>query len=125
MSSAFDADFAAANDLLAEAFGGEVTLVRGSTETSGVTAQMFINKYEGENDEGLTETIQVNDFVLDRSDYAFGSGEVEPRCGDRIKLTIDSVEHTFEVLPIPNGKTHEWADASGDEWLIHTRHIEP
>ena len=121
----FDADFAAANDLLAEAFGGEVSLVRGSATTEGVIGQLLLNTYSGENNEGITITVQMTDFVIARKDYQFGEGPAEPRKGDRITKQIAGVENTFEVLPAPDGRAAEWADPEGDEWLIHTKHIGP
>jgi len=121
----FDADFAAANDLLAEAFGEQVTLQRGATEVEGVTAQVFTQEYQGEDEDGFATTWVFTDFVLDMDDYDFGGGAVEPRKGDRIKRTIDGTVHTYEVLPIPSGRVCEWGDTSGDEWRIHAKHIDP
>ena len=121
----FDADFAASNDLLAEAFGGEVSLVRSGATTEGVIGQLLLNTYSGENNEGITITVQMTDFVIARKDYQFGEGPVEPRKGDRITKQIAGVENTFEVTPAPDGRAVEWADPGGDEWLIHTRRVGP
>lgn len=123
--SRFADDFAAANDLLSEAFGEEVSLVRSGVEVAGITAQVTLQEYQGEGDDGMTTSFVFTDFVLDMDDYDFGVGAVEPRRGDRIERTINSVAHTYEVLPAPNGRVCEWADASGDEWRIHTKHIDP
>jgi hypothetical protein len=121
----FDADFAAANDLLAEAFGGEVSLVRGYAERPGVTAQVFIQEYQGGGEDDMVTTLVFTDFLIDMDDYDFGDGPVEPRRGDRIKRTVGGTTHTYEVLPTPSGRVCEWGDTSGDEWRIHTKHIGP
>lgn len=123
--SQFASDFAAANDLLAEAFGEEVTLVRGSTESGAVTAQVFTQEYAGQSDEGFATTVNFDDFIVDVGDYEFGAGAVEPRNGDRIKRTIDGTVHTYEVTPTADRRCCEWADTTGNEWKIHTNHIDP
>lgn len=123
--SSFDADFAAANDLLSEAFGEEVTLVRNRIETAGVSAQVTLQNYQGETDEGIITTFVFTDFLIDIDDYEFGDGAVEPRRGDRIERSVSGTTHTYEVLPVPNGRVAEWGDTSGDEWLIHTKHVSP
>lgn len=126
MSSSFASDFAAANDLLSEAFGEEVTLVRGPTEVEEVTAEVLTQEYQGESEDGrFTTTYVFTDFLLDMDDYDFGLGPKEPRKGDRIKRTIGGTVHTYEVLPTPSGRCCEWGDTSGDMWLVHTKHIDP
>lgn len=123
--SQFSADFAAANDLLAEVFGEEVSLVRAGTTVTGITAEVTQQEYQGEDDDGIQTMILLTDFVLDMNDYDFGAGAVEPRAGDQIKRTIDGDTHTYEVVRAPNGRACEWADAAGDQWKIHANHIDP
>jgi hypothetical protein len=123
--SQFAADFAAANDLLAESFGEAVSLVRAGVTATGVTTEVFTQDYQGENDEGIQTTITLTEFLVDVDDYDHGSGAVEPRGGDLIKRTIDGTVHTYEVTRAPNGKYCEWADTSNDQWKIHANHIDP
>lgn len=123
--SRFAADFTAANDLLAEAFGEQVDLVRkGQADATGVTAQVTSQTYEGEDDQGIGVTFEATDFVLDMDDYDFGSGAVTPRDGDQIKRTINAVVHTYKVAPVPGRRCCE-PDVDRGEWLIHTKHIDP
>lgn len=123
--SRFAADFIAANDLFAEAFGEEVTLVRkGQSDVTGVTAQVITQTYDGEDDQGIGVTFESTDFVLAMADYDFGSGAVTPRSGDNIKRTIDAVEHTYLVVPVPGRRAVE-PNVDRDEWLIHAKHIDP
>ena len=123
--SQFDADFDAANDLLAEAYGEQVTLLRGSATSGAVTAQVAKQDYKGESEDGITTTVHANDFFLNVSDYDFGAGAVEPRPGDQIKRTIDGTIHTYEVTRMPDDRCCEWTDSSNTEWTIHTNHIDP
>lgn len=126
MSSRFAGRFCdVASPRLKDWLGEVVSLVRGGIETQGVTARVILQEYQGEGEDGLTTTFILTDFVLDIDDYEFGGGAVEPRKGDRIKRVIGSTTHTYEVLPVPNGRVCEWADASGDRWKIHAKHIDP
>lgn len=126
MPSAFATRFAeSARPMLYDRFGESVTISRGDASTAGVTARVMSQEYQGEGEDGMTTTFISTDFVLGIDDYEFGSGAVEPRKGDRIARTIGSTAHTYEVLPAPNGRVCEWAEASGDEWKIHTKHIDP
>ena len=121
----FSEDFDLANNLFAEAFGEQVTLVRGTTETaSTITAQVSMQTYAGEDSDGFTTTVEMTDFVLDIDDYDFGSGAVTPRDGDRIKRTINAIVNTYEVAPVPSGRSAE-PDVDRHEWKIHTNHIDP
>lgn len=118
------ADFAAADDLFAEAFGEEVTLLRGAAEVTGVTAELTSDQDQGQRDDQAVETFVVTDFAIAVEDYDFGEGPVEPRRGDRIKRKIGDVTHTYEVLPIPAGNVCR-RTPSEHAWLIHTKHIDP
>ena len=121
----FSEDFATSNDLFAEAFGEQVTLVRGLTETTtSVTAQVTVQIYSGTDDDGIGTTFESTDFVMDMDDYDFGEGPVTPRDGDQIKRTINAVSHTYDVRPVPGRRCCE-PDVDRTEWLIHTKHVDP
>jgi len=120
----FDTDFAAADSLLAEAFGDTVTLSRGS-ETASVTAELVMRDVQARDRSGFVTTVQTTDFLIAAADYDFGDGAVEPRRGDRIEITIADVAHTFEAKPQGDRPEAEWADASATQWLVHTKHVSP
>ena len=125
MSSDFSADFATANDLFAETFGEQVTLVRGATEAaSTVTAQVAMQDYSRGGDDRIVTTFESTDFVIDIDDYDFGSGAVTPRSGDRIKRTINEIVNTYEVKPVPDGRCCE-PNVDRYEYIIHTKHVSP
>jgi hypothetical protein len=123
--SMFSDDFATANDLFAETFGEQVTLVRGATESAEtVTAQVTAQTYSRGSDDRIITTFESTDFVIDIDDYDFGSGAVSPRSNDRIKRTINEIVNTYEVKPIPSGRCFE-PNVDRYEYIIHTKHVSP
>ena len=70
--SMFSEDFATSNDLYAEVFGEQVTLVRGLTETvTSVTAQATLQIYSGTDDDGIDRPL-----MSDILELFFPSGDV-------------------------------------------------
>ncbi len=125
----FDTDFAAADAMFAEAFGGTVTYVYGSSEIE-VTAEATIHDYEVIDSHGVFETIRSRDYVIAVDAIVIGGGTKKPRAGNKIKETINGTVEVFQVMPL--GRTTRFADrpaaehtdASGTSWLIHTKHVE-
>jgi hypothetical protein len=77
---AFDDDFAAADSLLTEAFGGSVVYLAGSSQIT-VTAEVVMRDYQIEDFEGLVTTVQSRDYLIDSA--ALG---IDPKPGHRIQL---------------------------------------
>lgn len=123
MPSAFDADFEAADDLFAEAFGVSVVIRRSDSDSGTVTAEVVIRDYTVFDQDGLHTVAQYRDYLIAASDYDFGSGAATPRPGDRISETIGSVACTFELMPIGTRPAGEWADVNGTRWLVHTKKV--
>ncbi len=116
--SAFDNDFAAAEDLLDEVFGGAVTLKRGETSTAPFTTTWDLQDYELASDRGVVTVFQSRDYLLPKTAVVIGGSQVEPRAGDRIH---DSGE-VFELLPLGDRPAHEDV-AGGTRWLCHTKRV--
>lgn len=119
---AFDDDFAAADAQFAEAFGGDVTYVRGSSETT-VTATATLHDYEVTDVRGAIETIRSRDYVIEAADLMIDGEPIEPRSRDRIKETIAGTIEVFQAMPLGKRPVAEHTDASHTAWLIHTKHI--
>ena len=120
--TAFDDDFAAADAQFAEAFGGDVTFVRGGSEIT-VTATAALQDYEATDTRGAVETVRSRDYVIEAADLAIAGSPIEPRSGDRIKETIAGTVEVFQAMPLGNRPVAEHTDASHTAWLIHTKHI--
>lgn len=119
----FDDDFAACDAMLAEVFGGKVSIHRGSLSTSDVTAEPVAMFYEVADSEGFLTTIQSRDFVIDVADYLFNATPVQPRAGDRIKESIAGTTHVYEAAPIGNKPVAEWEGSQKPQWRIHTKFV--
>lgn len=123
MASSFDADYADASSVFAELFGVSVTLTRGGMVTTGVTAEAHQNSYQLVDAEGLTQRVDVRDYVIGLSDYAFGGTAADPRHGDRITETINGTAYTYEVMPLGDSQAATWTRTDGGSWLIHTKRV--
>ena len=119
---AFDDDFAAADALFAEAFGGEVTYVCGKSEIV-VIAEAVINDYEIDDGAGVLTIVHSTDFVIATALLVVDGNTFAPQLGQRIKKTINGTVEVFQVMPIADRPAAEHNDASGTAWLIHTKHI--
>ena len=115
------ADFAAANNLLSEAFGEEVTLARASDSTADVGASYF-----GEGSEIQTNTrmgaktsFVDREWLIKKAAYIIDGSAVTPAAGDRI---VDADGTTWELMSQPNMPAHE-SYGGGLEWLLRTKRI--
>ena len=120
MSSFIDRAFAVADVLFEEAFGITVVLVRRKVESQPVTAQVVMRNYDVLT-EGVPTVVHARDYLIARAAYDFGNGPTDPQAGDRIKEVIHGQDRCFELLPLGTRPAAEWADANGQNWLIHTK----
>lgn len=118
---AFDADFAVADELFAEAFGDTVSLHRGVATATGIVAEAVQRDYEIFDVDGFETTANLRDYVIDVADYTISGSAVTPQIGDRIKETISGVVHVFEVVPLGRKPCYEWAGTRKPQWLVHTK----
>lgn len=116
MSSA-DTEFAESDSYFAETFGLSVTYVRGEDETT-LTAEVELNDYQIMSEDGIATTAQIRDYLITASDLG-----ITPRSGDKIKQTIDSVVHFFQVMPLDEGPVYKEVDTIKSKILIHTKYI--
>lgn len=122
MPSSFDADFAAADALMAEVFGVPVGIRRMGNDPTTVTAEVTVTDYEVPNEQtGLTEIIQFRDYLIPVADYQVGGIVVEPRDGDRLLESIGGADCEFVVVPVGKRPAAEWHDLARNRWLIHTK----
>ena len=119
----FDDDFAAVDGILAEVFGGAVSIHRGSISTPDVTAEAVSRDYESVDADGFATVVNARDYVVNVQDYRLGSIVTDPRAGDHIKEVIGGITHVFEVLPVANRPAREWVGNHHAQWLIHTKLI--
>ena len=121
MPSAFDSDFDAANDLFADVFGEQVTLVRGLNSTADVTASWLGQGSEIQTHTrmGAKTSFIDREWLIDLAAYVIDDTTVTPAAGDRI---VDSSSVTWELMSHPDVPASELY-AGGNEWLLRTKRI--
>jgi len=119
--SDFQNDFAAVEEMFAEAFGVEVIYVvpaaSGDTEIP-LMAQVSLQSYDALNDYGISETIVSRDYLITNADLG-----ATPESGHRIVETIDGTDRTFEVMPLDKRPCWQPADPDGRQIVIHTKEV--
>lgn len=75
--------------------------------------------YEVTDEEGITSTSMVRDYLFAMADMTVG----EPRPGDVIRETISGEDQTFEVLPLGDRPCWEWADSERMMAKVHTKRV--
>lgn len=118
MSSAFDSDFATAESLLDEVFGGLVTLRRGVQATQGFVAAWTLQEYEVIDQEGGLTVVQSRDYSVPKASVVLGGAVVQPRAGDRI---VDGSD-LWEIVPLAPRPAVE-DTPGGTRWLVHTKKV--
>jgi hypothetical protein len=118
---AFDDDFAAADTAFAEAFGHTVSLTRGASLTTGVTAEVVEHDYERFEAYSSQTVAQSRSFVIDVADYAFSGAVATPQPGDEIRESIAGTTHVFVVMPVGSAPCYEWVGATKPQWKVHTK----
>ena len=99
--------------------GITVTLKRGVNETPGVVASKGQMEYETQDSSGVVDRWRSRNFKILKTAYVINSVVVEPRRGDIIIETIDSVPYQ-RVVQAPPGLKHWEEDQSGYMMVVHS-----
>lgn len=106
-------------DRLEDEAGRAVVYARGELSLS-ITAIAETQEYTVMDEKRAIPTRVVSqDFILRRSQVAFGGAVSDPRAGDR----LTDAAGTFELMPLGTSPCYEWLDPDGDMVLIHTKKV--
>jgi hypothetical protein len=99
--------------------------LRGGIPIALVPATIAKNTYEVTDVEtGVITNVIAFDFTIRRKLLKTVEGDqIEPREGDQIRITLNSLLMNFEVLPLPDRPCSEWADSSGILLIVHTKEV--
>ena len=103
--------------------GTTVTIQRGTTTAPDVPCGLGSSLVMTVGADGAIVQIKSKDFLIRRELYDFGDSPVEPARGDKIILSEDDGDHTYELLDLPNEPSYRAADAWGIRWRLHTKEI--
>lgn len=104
-----------------KAYAAETGVIRrNSVETTDVSMTVGNTVADIEGDRGITVRMNIADFLITASDYAFGGSISEPQRGDE----IDYGGKTYQVMPVANGETWRYAENVNRTTLrIHTKEV--
>lgn len=119
MGSAFDSDFASAENLLDEVFGCSVSLRRGVEDTESFAASWTLQEYELVDQQGEVSIVQSRDYTLPKASIVLAGDVTRPRAGDRI---VDENGELWELLPLAPRPAVE-DTPGGSRWLVHTKRV--
>lgn len=115
--SSFDDNFAAAENLLDEVFGGALQLDRAGSLSDKFVGSWDLQEYEVVDQRGVVTVVVARDYLLPRS-ITLDGDPIAPRAGDRI---IDGADR-YQILPIGTRPAVEDV-AGGNRWLCHTKRV--
>jgi hypothetical protein len=105
-----------------EFFGTSIVYYRRSEATTAFTAIAETVSYTVIDAEGSTTTVTARDYTVPVASLVIAGAQVDPIKGDRIKETINGIEHTYELLPLGTTPTAELLPG-GFRWLLHTKRV--
>lgn len=122
--SNFDDTFEAVAAPVAEAEHGiTVVFSRGGVLSDAFTATALDVDVEVTSEEGFRTQAQSRAFRLPVSAVAISGSPVEPRRGDRLTLTENSVEMVFEIMPMSDNVPAVSLLSGGYRWFVYTKRI--
>ena len=108
---------------LEQGFGVSVVLMRGGLESAAFTATWERVEYEISDQEGFLTKRTSRDFVFPTTATVLGGSLVEPRAGDRLRLTEGGASVEYELLPMGKLPAAE-SMPSGYRWKVHTKKVD-
>lgn len=104
------------------AFGVLVMLTHGEKVSEEFTALKSSGQYEIADEEGFVTTYRTTDFEFAKEDVAALGVMIEPRRGDRLRLTQNGTAETYELIPVGSIPAVE-EKTGGYRWLVHTKQV--
>lgn len=101
--------------------GVPITVARGNTTSSTITAGVGATEYEIEDSGVIVETWTSRDYLIAKADYKPTGTPSNPAKGDVISDTVNGVAKKFTVLA-PQGKpVFEYSDPNQTQLRVHTK----
>jgi len=108
---------------LEQGFGVSVVLMRGGLESAPFTATWERVEYEISDQEGFLTKRTSRDFVFPTTKAVLAGQVVEPRSGDRLRLTEAGGTVEYELLPMGKLPAAE-SMPGGYRWKVHTKKVD-
>lgn len=108
--------------ILEEFFGVSVVFCRGSEQSAAFTATPDTTNYGLIDGEGATTIFDRRDYTFPVSAPVVNGVALEPMKRDKIKETINGVEHVYQLEPLGDKPAAQLL-AGGFRWLVHTKRV--
>lgn len=80
--------------------------------------------FEVDEGNGVLTQVESRDFLVKASDLVLDGQTVLPERGAKIRQTIGTVTHVYEVLAPKGQDVYKLADAHRNTLRIHTKHVD-
>ena len=106
-------------DSLADDGAGVAVTFHAKTGSVDVTAVPGRSQLESTDESGVTHVSRSHDWIVRAADLVVGGAAVTPVRGNRVKRTIGSQVHTFELMDPPFSPS----DAEHTVLRLHTKRV--
>ncbi len=111
ISSDIDDVFMQTND-----FAESCSFVQGDAEAVTVIAIPFAVEYETQDQNGFATRFISTDWLIPVDDLT----GVTPRAGDRIRRTVGTETHVYEIAPVDSSRPAVALEDTGYMWRLHS-----
>lgn len=108
--------------VLNQGFGVSVTLQHGGETTNPFTATWESKVYQVADNEGFITVTESRDFTFAVGDASINGTAFEPRAGDRISISENSIDTQYELLPIGQLPAFELMPGNY-RYKVHTKRV--
>ena len=103
--------------------GVEITVQRGLNTSSVISATVGFTGETNYDEMGMVTYTKHRDYLIDITDYDFGSGAVAPQRHDIVTEVINGVPLTFEVVSANNDAPANYDNRDRNLWRVHTKEV--
>jgi hypothetical protein len=107
---------------LAQSYGVPVVLLRGGLASAPFTATWERVEYDVSDHEGFMVKRTSRDFVFPTGVTVLANELVEPRSGDRLRLSENGVDQEYELVPMDKLPAAELMPG-GFRWRVRTKQV--
>ena len=103
--------------------GVEISIQRGLNTSSVISATVGFTGETTYDEMGMVTYTKHRDYLVDITDYDFGSGAVAPQRHDIVTEVINGVPVTFEVVSANNDAPANYDNRDRNLWRVHTKEV--
>lgn len=98
-----------------------VSITRGGSTTSAVSARVGSTPFEVDDGDGMTLSVEAVDWLIAAAAYRIAGVVTLPAHGDLIRRTLGSTVYVYEVLPMGSEPCFRFSDRDRSRLRIHSK----